>query len=68
MSLITFCFCKLFFFNFMITLDAFKIEHQQKNQMEYDENEKKNLKNIKIKKRPIKRNIIIIEFFSPLFF
>jgi hypothetical protein len=24
----------------MITLDAFKIEHQQKNQMEYDENEK----------------------------
>ena len=51
----------------MITLDAFKIEHQQKNQMEYDENEKQIKKNIK-KKRPIKRNIIIIEFFSPLFF
>jgi hypothetical protein len=34
----------------MITLDAFKIEHQQKNQMEYDENEKQIKKNIKKKK------------------
>jgi hypothetical protein len=51
----------------MITLDAFKIEHQQKNQMEYDENEKQIKKNIK-KKRPIKRNIIIIEFFFSIIF
>jgi hypothetical protein len=35
----------------MITLDAFKIEHQQKNQMEYDENEKKNLKKYQNKKK-----------------
>ena len=51
----------------MITLDAFKIEHQQKKSNGIRWKWKTNLKKY-IKKRPIKRNIIIIEFFSPLFF